>query len=75
VAEHGFGSKPGGFTTVDAIVAVGSIGALGLGFAYYKPGATSDTDQERNKLATSSMMIGGLAGLLLLATGAERAMK
>ncbi len=65
----------GGFTEVDAIVAIGSLGAVGLGFAYYRPGATSDSDQERNKLATSSMMIGGLAGMLFLVTHAERALK
>jgi hypothetical protein len=64
-----------GFTEVDALVAIGSLGALSLGFAYYRPGATSDADQERNKLATSSMMIGGLAGALFLVTKAQGALK
>jgi len=69
----GYGSKPGGFTEVDAIVALGSIGAVGFGLATYKPGASSDADQEKNKLATSSIAIGALAGLLLLTTKAEKA--
>jgi hypothetical protein len=67
--------KDSGFTEIDALVALGSFGAVGIGLAYYRPGATSEQDQERNKIATSSMMIGGLTGLLLLASVADKAIK
>lgn len=70
---EGGSSEEGGWTQIDALVAVGSLGALCYGIASYKPSASSDADQERNKMATSSLVIGSLAGLLLLTTKASNA--
>jgi hypothetical protein len=67
--ERGYRSKPGGWTAMEAIIALSSIGALGYGITQYKPNG----DQEKNKLATSALMLGGLSGLLLVVTKASNA--
>lgn len=70
MSGKGYQSAPGGWTEIEAVVALGSLGALLGGAVAYKPGGSED----KNKLATTSMVIGALAGLLLLTEKGNRAL-
>ncbi len=76
------GSEKGGWSELEAVIAIGSIGAMGAGIAMYKPNpCTSEMSeggckkaQEKNDLAVTAMVVGVLAGLLLVTEKAHRAL-
>jgi len=59
-----------GWTPFEAVLAVTAVGTLGAGVAVYS-GASS---QQKKDLGSTAMVVGALAGLLLLAETSTRAL-
>jgi hypothetical protein len=73
-----------GWTPLEAVLALGSLGALGAGFAMYGGGgdpctasmsdAACQAAHQKRDIAVTAMVIGGLTGLLLITEKSARAL-